>query len=177
MHYFLSNTLTGATAWKFFVHEFLPQRVKFDREDLKRELTALNPTLNEKSKTANLGLLLKSYTSKAGLYKTKLVQEHSGQWFSSQPLDCSSNVYLVAYLLAEIWEAQHPDKMMVEPSVLLEQGNFATSLGLPASELASRLRDLTAIGAVDQMREAPPFQVVRRWSDKFALLRRAYQED
>ncbi|HEX8198558.1 MAG TPA: DUF4007 family protein [Pyrinomonadaceae bacterium] len=175
MHSKISSQETGATAWKSFTHEFLPHYSEFYREMLKDFLDSLNPDLNEKTRTANVGLLIKSYTDDTGLFRTRLFREVTTNRFHRESSNYP-NAYLAVYVLAEIWEAKHADRSMVEPAVLLESGHLATTLNLTAGDLQSCLDEMSAIGAISQMREAPPFQVVRRWSDKFDLLRRAYEE-
>lgn len=175
MHSKISSQETGAIAWKSFTHDFLPEHGEFTRGMLKDFLDSLKPDLNEKTKTANVGLLIKSYTDNTGIFRTRLFEELTTDRFfkesSSYP-----NAYLAAYILAEIWEAKHPDKSMVNSSELLVPGHLATTLNLNREDLQNCLDEMTTIGAISQMREAPPFQVVRRWADKFELLRRAYEE-
>lgn len=177
MHSKISSQESGAIAWKSFVHNFLPFYNVFDRKMLKDFLDALKSDLNEKTKVANVGLLLKSYLDDSGLYKTRLFREMVADNFYREPSNYP-NAYLAAYILAEIWEAKHGDDVAaVEPSVLLQPGHLATTLNLNEGDLQNCLNEISAISAISQMREAPPFQVVRKWDNKFELLRRAYGVD
>ena len=174
MHYFLSSKEVGATAWIHFVHEFLPFRDEFERETVRDFLDSINPTLNEKTRVANVGLLFKSYIDNSGLYRTKIFREVVKDRFFKET-STYPNVYLAAYILAEIWDAKHPEKTGVEPSVLLEPGHFATTMNMNKTDVQDCLNEMNAVGLIEQMREAPPFQVVRRWTNKFELLQRAYE--
>lgn len=175
MHSNISSQETGAIAYKSFTHDFLPHNNEFDKQSLKEFLDSLNPDLNEKTRTANLGLLIKAYTDGSGLFRTRLFREMTTDRFFRESASYP-NAYLAAYVLAEIWEAKHAGAEVVNPSVLLESGHLATTLNLNEGDLENCVDEMSAVGAISQARAAPPFHVKRQWTDKFDLLRRAYEE-
>ena len=176
MHYFFSRSENEAMIWSFFVHEFLPYFPNFENADLETRLEAKFFDLSERINKENRRILTSCYTDGNALSKTGLLESYEKDKYKRGNTKYP-NKYLAAYILAEIWEAKHPDKSMVEPSVLRESGHLATTLNLTESDLQNCLDEMSAAGLIDQMREAPPFQVVRKWTDKFDLLRRAYEEE
>lgn len=176
MHYFFSRTENEALIWSFFVHEFLPQFPNFEGEDLEKRLKDKFPDLSDRINKENKRILTSCYTDGNALSKIELLESRIKDEYIRGNAKYP-NAYLAAYILAEIWEAKHPEKSMVEPSVLRESGHLATTLNLSEGDLQDCLDEMSAIGVIEQMREAPPFQVVQKWTDKFDLLRRAYEEE
>ena len=176
MHYFLCRPQNEALIWSFFIHDFLPAHDAFDSATLEEELSKRFPTLSPRINKENRRILTTCYTDLNALAKTGLLETYKkDEYIRGNPKH--TNPYLAAYLLAEIWEAKHgPDVMMVDPAVLLEKGDLATTMNLNEGDLRNCIDDVTSISAVRQMREAPPFKVVRRWESKLSLLRRAYEE-
>jgi hypothetical protein len=174
MHYFLARTENEALIWSFFVHEFLPQFPNFESDDLERGLRDRFSDLSERINKENRRILTSCYTDGNALSKTGLLESYEKDKYIRGNSN-QSNPYLAAYILAETWEAKHPEKSMIEPSALYESGHLVTTLNLADGDLQNCLDEMSAIGVIEQMREAPPFQVVRRWTDKFDLLRRAYE--
>lgn len=176
MHYYLCRPNNEALIWSFFIHTFLPQYSNFDSQTLEAALADEFPSLSQRITKENRRILIDCYTSGNSLAKTRILENYEKDKFIRGKPNYP-NPYLAAYILAEIWEARHPEKMMIEPSVLLEKGSFATTMNLTEADLKTCLSEMSAIGAIDLMREAPPFQVVRHWTDKNILLRRAYEEN
>jgi hypothetical protein len=177
IHYFLSDSSKGAPAWSFFIHEFLPFNDSFTKEDLNKAIQSKFTELSSRYVDENERTILQCYSEPTAFGKLKIIESYEKEKYlrgnASYP-----NAYMTAYILAEIWEAKHGDNVpAIEPSVLLENGHLATTLNLSEGDLKNCLNEMSAIGAIRQMREAPPFQVVRRWTDKFDLLRRAYMAE
>lgn len=176
MHYFLCRTENEALIWSFFIHEFLTQFTEFESNTLEENLRTKFPDLSERINRENRRILTSCYTEGNALSKIGLLENHQkDKYFRGNSK--YSNVYLAAYILAEIWEAKHAEASGVEPSVLMENGHLATTLNLSEEDLQNCLNEMSAIGAISQIRDAPPFQVVRKWTNKFDLLRRAYEEN
>ena len=174
MHYFFSRMENEALIWSFFIHEFLPQFPNFDSEDLEIELRNKFSDLSERNNKENQRVLTSCYTDGNALSKTGILESYEKDKYVRGNANYP-NTYLVAYILAEIWEAKHTEKSMVEPQILRESGHLATTLNLADGDLQNCLDEMSAAGLIEQMREAPPFQIVRKWIDKFDLLRRAYE--
>ncbi len=174
LHYHLSREGSEAEAWTFFVHEFLPLHGEFDRPSVEKALERKFPTV--KVKSINPGVLLTSYTDSNSLGRIRLVKEQSKrQYLRGQTY--FPNMHIVAYILAELWDAKHQGQLMVDPSILLEQGHLASTMNLSGSEVQQCLNEMTTLGIIAQMRETTPYQVLRRWPDKLGLLRKSYGED
>jgi hypothetical protein len=176
MHYFLCRPQNEALIWSFFIHDFLPNHSEFESHVLEDDLSKHFPDLSIRINKENRRVLTSCYTDGNGLSKTKLVESYQKDRFIRGTSSCPP--FTAAYILAEIWEAEHGnDVAMIDPRVLLEAGHFATTLSLLEGDVQGCLDEMTAIGAISQMRAAQPFQVVRRWADKFDLLRKAYEAE
>ena len=175
LHYQLSKLDGEAEAWTFFTHEFLPRHAEFTRTNLE---TALDEKFGHKIqlKILNPGVLLNCYLEGGGLERIRLVREQVRRQFV-RTQSYVPNAYTVAYILAEIWEAQHPERSMINPAALLEPGHLATTMNFSEAEITSWLNELSALGVIKQMREAPPYQIARQWCDKLELLQKSYDEE
>lgn len=175
MHYFLCRTENEALVWSFFVHNFLPKHNEFEIETLRYELGSEFESLSEDNIKEYRKILASCYTDSNALSKVGLIESYERDKYVRGSVNYP-NHYLAAYILAEIWEAKHPDKSMVDLSILQEPGHFATTMNLNEGDLQNCLDEMSAIpNLISQRREAPPFVVVRHWTDKFDLLRRAYE--
>ncbi len=174
LHYHLSRIGSKAEAWAYFVQEFLPQHQKFKRAEFEK---SIEEKFGERAKLRSIkpGLVLNSYTESRGLGLLRLLRESGREYAQARP-NIPIPSYIIGYILAEIWDAQHPRWMMVDLDKLSEPGHLGPTIGLKDSDLQEQLNGLTQIGVIGQMREAPPFQVVKQWSDKLELLRQAYAE-
>ncbi len=174
MHYHLSRAGGKAEAWAHFVQEFLPLHQSFDRAAFE---TSVAEKFGSRAKLRSIkpGLVLNSYTENRGLGLLRLLRESGrNQYVRGRPY--IPTPYIIGYILAEIWEAQHPTRMMVDADKLAAPGHLGPTVGLKDAELQEQLNALTHAGVITQMREAPPYQVVRQWGDKLDLLRQAYAE-
>jgi hypothetical protein len=174
LHYHLSRVGGKAEAWAHFVHEFLPHHQKFERVEYEK---SVEEKFGSRAKLRSIkpGLVLNSYTENRGLGLVRLLRESGREYVRMRP-NIPLPPYVIGYILAEIWDARHPTRMMIDEDALSEQGHLGPTIGLKDSDLQELLNDLTHIGVIGQMREAPPFQVVKQWGDKFELLRKAYAE-
>ncbi|HYJ85777.1 MAG TPA: DUF4007 family protein [Pyrinomonadaceae bacterium] len=175
MHYQISKLGSEAEAWTFLVHEFLPSNVEFERSMLEE---ALQNKFGDRAKlrSINPGVLLNCYLDGGGLERIRLIREKARHNFM-RTQTYIPNHYITAYILAELWEAKHPERSMVGEDALLEPGHLATTMGFGEKELEGALRQMSALGAIAWMREAPPYQVARRWQDKLDLLDKAFIEE
>jgi hypothetical protein len=175
LHYHLSKQDSEAEAWAFFVHEYLPYHAEFERGDLE---ASLMEKFGHKIKLKILspGVLLNSYLEGGSLGAIRLVRERMKRKYTrTQPY--IPNVYTVAYVLAEVWGAKHAERSMIDPDVLSEPGHLGSTMSLSPIEVRSWLKQMNAVGVITQMQEAPPYQVVRRWSDILELLQKSYDEE
>ena len=176
MHYFLSRPQSEAQIWSFFAHDFLPTHSEFESQTLEDELGLRFPNLSPRINKENRRVLTSCYTDGNALSRIKLLESFQKHHYIRGA--STRSAFVAAYIFAEIWEAEYGhDVAMIEPHVLLQPGHFATTMNLVEGELQGSLDEMTAIGVINQMREAPPFQVVRKWADKFDLLNKAYEAD
>lgn len=175
IHYFLSSIRKGAPAWSYFVHRFLPKNEQFTRDNLNRELSAEFSDLSVRYVNENERTLLQCYTEFGALGKLGLLESYEKDTYLRGVSDYPNSLFF-GYVLAELWDEMHSDKSMISPDILFEPGHFATTFRLTSGDLQNVLDEMSAVGAIRQLREAPPFQVVRNWGNRFELLRRAYQE-
>jgi Protein of unknown function (DUF4007) len=175
MHYHLSKQGSEAEAWAFLVHEFLPSNVEFERATFEE---ALQNKFGHRAKlrSINPGVLLNCYLDGGGLDRIRLIREQAKRKFM-RTQTYIPNSYITSYILAELWEAKHPERSMVGEETLLEQGHLATTMGCGEKEIEEALRQMSALGVIKWMREAPPYQVARQWQDKNELLRKSYTEE
>lgn len=175
MHYHISKQGSEAEAWEFLVHEFLPLNVEFDRPALEE---ALLKKFGHRAKlrSINPGALLNCYLDGGGLERIRLVREQAKRKYM-RIKTYVPGPYIGAYILAEIWDSKHPDRSMVGEDALLEPGHLATTMGWGGKEVEDALRQMNSLGVIGLMREAPPYQVARRWHDKFDLLLKAYADE
>lgn len=173
MHYHLTRTSSKAEAWAHFVQEFLPLHQSFDRATYEN---SVEEKFGNRAKLRSIkpGLVLNSYTESRGLGQIRLLRKSGCEYVRRPPY--IPTPYLVGYILAEIWEAQHPTRKMIDMSTLSEPGHIGPTVGLKDSELQEQLNALMHAGIIGQMREAPPYQVVRQWDNSLDLLQQAYTE-
>ena len=176
MHYFLCRAESEALIWSFFVHVFLQNHAEFNGDLLSEELKSWFVGLSQRNLRENRRILLNCYTSENALSKVGLIIAVEKDEYARVD-NKHINAFLAAYILAEIWETKNADATMIDKSVLLKKGHLASTLGLNKENLQNCLDEINSIGAINQSSEAPPFQVVRRWNDKFDLLRRAYEAE
>lgn len=176
LHYHLSNPTTGATAWSFFIYTFLPGNNEFTRAKLRSDLETVNPDLKKSSMDKNIAPLLNSYLSSDGLKKIKVFSETSQGTFSREA-SALPNTYVAAYILAEIWDRHYgSNRMGIGHDILFADGYFGAAMNMNQEETQKCLNDLSSLNLIEQMREAPPHQVVPKWGNKFDLLRTAYSD-
>lgn len=175
MHYFLSRTENEILVWSFFIHDFLTRHGEFTGEILRSELERKFENFTEDNIKDYRKILIACYVDKNALSKVGLIESYEKDKYVRGRANYP-NAYLAAYILAEIWEAKHPDKSMIEPSILRENGHFAATMSLNKGDLQNCLNEMSAVpNIISQRREAAPFMVVRHWTDKLDLLRRAYE--
>jgi Protein of unknown function (DUF4007) len=174
LHYHLSRVGGKAEAWAHFVHEFLPHHQKFERAEFEK---SIEEKFSGRAKLRSIkpGLVLNSYTESRGLGLLRLLRE-SGREYTHVWPNIPIPPYIIGYILAEIWDAQHPKRIMIDLDKLSEPGHLGPTIGLKDPDLQGQLNNLAHIGVIGQMREAPPFQVVKQWGDKLELLRQAFAE-
>lgn len=174
MHYFLCRTENESLIWSYFIHKFLQKFPEFDGSLLEEELKYEFFGLSKRNIAENCRILIDTYISENGLNKVGILKRTEKNEFALRKV-IYPNVYLAAYILAEIWEAKNSDKPKLGMPILLENGHLATTLMLKDYSLRNCLYELKAINAINQEWNDNSLQIIPKWTDKFDLLRRAYE--
>lgn len=184
MHYHLSAPQgPGPAYWSRFVTRDLPFAESVAVEDLDRDLRqflAGQPgagSLADRTVKSSITVFVGSYTKADALgHLGFLSTEGKGEnqrVIVSEPTE--PPVGVVAYALADYWDANYADRVTMDLNVLLREEGFARVLWTDARHLEAALDALRVRGVIDILRAAPPFQVTRLWPNPAALLDRLYE--
>lgn len=80
-----------------------------------------------------------------------------------------------AYALADYWEGIWGQQVTINLSELTEPGGLANIFSIGSEQLEQALGQLRDQGVLELYRTAPPYQVVRLWTDKNTLFERIYE--
>ncbi len=174
IHYKISNLISGATAWKYLIYDFLPKHSEFTKDALKLALDLLDPSLGQSSRDKNLAPLLNSYHSSDGLNKVNIFEEIEKGKFSRTDY-INDNTKLSAYILAEIWDDHYREnRVSLSHDTLFKDGYFAAVMNMGEDEIQKTLNEMSDFGIIQQDREVPPYQIVKSWNNKYKLLGEAF---
>lgn len=84
-------------------------------------------------------------------------------------------LWSLAYALADYWERAWGQQATVNLAELTETGGFASIFSMGSGQLERALEQLRDQGVLELYRTAPPYQVVRLWTDKDVLLSRIHE--
>lgn len=186
MHFYLSFAGHGLEktpdvpaewgGWPYFVYTFLPQYQTFTAEELQNHSSLIFDNDTQKSLTKNFKILLRAYTEPEALAGCKFLTQEKDTYHSGNPQLPHS--YLIGYFLAKLWERDFPDNdSILTESLINQKMGLSQVLGLSSSVLQEQLNALETYGIIEQRREVPPFQIIRRWDDPLSLLQKAYDTD
>lgn len=183
MHFYLSFGEKGLISppespgqwggWTWFVYEFIPKHPTFTKSELlnylELEFKGTRKTLEE-----NLGYMLKAFISNDALSGIRYLQLVDKDKYSAETPELPSP-YLMGYCLALLWERDFTGATSILTQNLWEQHlGFATVFNLSESQFQKALNDLEYSKILEQRREVPPFQLIRRWQNPLDLLDKAY---
>jgi hypothetical protein len=162
--------------WPYFIYSFLPQYQTFTMEELKRHSSLTFDEESPKNLIKNFRIVLRAYTEPDALagckFLTKEKEVYSG---GSAQLP---NTYLIGYFLAKLWERDFPENDSILTESLINQSmGFSSVLGIKASGIQEQLDLLESYGIIEQRREVPPFQIIRRWGNPINLLTKSYDAE
>ncbi len=186
MHHHLSGENgPGPLFWHIFFSGHFKPSIRFSKdfaEDAVKEAGAREGKSEISSKTigSTVTAFLGSYLPGGGLDRLGLIhrvvddeKRFEGAFFP-EPLPCAA----FGYVLVDHWSRVWGDKVTVNLDALLVPQGLATILMLTHQTVETYLTQLRRDGLIDLFRVAPPYQVVRAWSDpieaKTRLLARMY---
>lgn len=190
MHFYLSLSDNGLAApptdpaewggWTWFVYTFLPTHPSFSRITLDNAANQIYETENKKAKdiSKDINILLRAYTDKKDALSqiNFLKSPEKDRYTAGAPK--LANVYLIGYLLAEIWERDFSSRQsVIIDEIIKHPMGLAPVLGLHPYDLQAQLDLLEAYGLLEQNRTVPPYQAIARWNNSLDLLQKAYDTD
>ncbi len=183
MHYHLSAPQgPGPTFWSHLVTEGLNLGDEVSVEEVAEQIARFQASqpgtvaLKQRTVRTTATVFLGTYTKSDGLGPLGLIKKVSGRdgyVRLSEPQ--SPPVGVVAFALADYWGAHFGEQITVSLSELARDDGFARIMWMNYQQLDEILMALKRENIVDLYRIAPPYQVVRRWSNKVELLARLYE--
>jgi hypothetical protein len=159
--------------WTYFVYSFLPQYPTFTSQELLHHSSLTFDQDKEKVLTKNFRIVLRAYTEKHALAKCQFITKTKETYYRGNSQ--LPNPYLIGYFLAKLWERDFPeDNSILTESLFNQKMGLIHVLGIDPEQLQEQLNRLESYGIIEQRREVPPFQIVRRWDDPLTLLEKAY---
>lgn len=159
--------------WPWLVYHYAPLHTQFTLDDLVQYSSAVFADDTPKVLTKNFKLLLRTYTDSTALSAIRWLTLN-GTTYTTGDVQLPSP-YLIGYILAKLWERDYPDDTSILTKTLLDQPfGLAALLGLSNTQLQTQLDTLETYAILEQRREVPPFQLVRRWLSPLDLLDKAY---
>lgn len=183
MHYHLSAPHgPGPAFWTHLVTKFLPFGKDVCGADVAQEIArfqesqAHNVNVKDRAVRSTATVFLGTYTKSDGLGRLGLIKTVSGRsGFVRVSESQSAPVDVVAVALADYWAAHFGEQITVSLDELARDDGFARVMWMSNRQLDEVLMSLKRENIVDLYRVAPPYQVVRRWSNNDELLARLYE--
>jgi hypothetical protein len=177
MHYHLSAPKgPGPFFWHQLFAGLLTPGDTFGREEVERAITAAQSgSLGDKLLQSTASVFLGTYTDPAGLGRLHLVRS-MGNDRASYTLSLTpepASFWAFAYALVDYWGQMWKDHLTVGIDDLSRPGGLANLFFLERSKVDEYLSQLQREGWIEVFRVAPPFQLVRRWSNPVERWREA----
>jgi hypothetical protein len=87
-----------------------------------------------------------------------------------------STPLIVGYILAKIWEYEHPECVTIPMDAIKEKNHLINTMNISEEESLKYLDTLKNLGVIDLMRSVKPFQIVKQWKTPSEILKRTYEE-
>lgn len=182
MHYHLSALHgPGPAFWSHLVTRSLPFGEEIDSAAVAAAIARFQQVqpagreLGERTLRSTATVFLGSYTKSDGLGQLKLIEPiGSGPGRARVGAPRVPPLGVVAYTLADHWEAHYGQQVTVSLDELAREDGFARVMWMDHRQLDEALDGLKRQGIVDLYRVAPPYQVARLWANKEELLDRLY---
>jgi len=183
MHYHLSAPQgPGPTFWSHLVTKALNLGDEVSVEEVAEQIWRFQATqtgnvaYKQRTVRTTATVFLGTYTKSDGLGPLGLMRMVSGRHGYVRLSEWQSPpVGVVAFALADYWATYFGDQVTVSLSELAKDDGFARLMWMNYRQLDEVLMALKRENIVDLYRVAPPYQLVRRWSNKGELLARLYE--
>ncbi len=183
MHYHLSAPHgPGPAFWSYLVTKCLPFGEEVSSTDVAAAIVrfqrhnAEGPDLKERTLRSTATVFLGSYTKSDALGRLRLIEPVETRAGRAQVgVSRVPPLRVVAYALADYWEAHYGQQVTVSLDELAREDGFARVMWMDHRKLDEALDGLKREGIVDLYRVAPPYQVARLWASKAELLARLYE--
>lgn len=183
MHYHLSAPNgPGPAFWSHLVTKYLALGKDVYRADVAQEISRFQVSqvgkadVKERTARSTATVFLGTYTKSDALGHLgliRIISERDGYLQISESQSPPSGV--VAFALADHWATHFGEQITVSLSELARDDGFARVMWMNYRQLDEVLIALKRENIVDLYRVAPPYQVVRQWSNKGELLARLYE--
>lgn len=183
MHYYLSAPSgLGSPFWSYLITRGLRVGDELERSQVAWEIARIaeedtGKPLATRTAQTTATIFLGTYSKSDGLGPLGILRpieaEKGVSYRVQEPV--LPPLWSVAYALADYWEATWGQQVTVNLAELTEPGAFASVFLSGSDQLDQTLGRLQQQGVLEVYRAAPPYQVVRLWSDKNVLLERLYE--
>jgi hypothetical protein len=181
MHYHMSAPHgPGPAFWNFLITSILRIGQSIERSDTSKVVgeyvsTATGKNLSERTLESAATAFLGTYAKSDALGRLgilALVEDLRGKYQVMQP-DLPS-VWVLAYALADYWEACDPHSSEMLLKDLGRADGLAGLFFMGPGMLGTLLSELQSAGVVGIKRDAPPFVVTKLWRSRQELMDRVY---
>lgn len=178
IHYNL--TASSGPGPEFWGHAFRsilrsgqPQRVE-ELADQVRE-AGYGETIQVDAVRDALSRMLGFYTSRDGLLDLGLISGSRTEGYSCSLEHALPASASFSYMLASWWEANFPDQLTIDLSVVESTSGLVELLRVSQSQLRELLRTAAEDHYCDLFMSAPPYQIARAWGSRQEILSRIYE--
>ncbi len=183
MHYHLSSLNgPGPSFWNHLITRVLRVGDGLERSEVAREIARIaeeetGKPLADRTAQSTATVFLKTYTKSDGFGPLGVLRPIGGDGSMSYRVQEPTlpPAWTVAYALADYWEGTRGQQATVNLTELTAPGGLASVFLTGPAQLERLLEGLREQGVLDLYRTAPPYQVVRLWTDKNDLLKRIYE--
>ena len=117
-----------------------------------------------------------SYLKPEGLLSLRLL-EGGGSALHSPLREADPPTGVFAYAVVELWDRMHPGQLTSDLDGFVRESGITEVFRISAPRAVSLLEGVRNLGLIDLYRSAPPFQIVRRWTDALEALDCLYDAD
>lgn len=185
MHYHLcAPEGPGPKFWHDIFAKIIRAAKPFTRGEIEDAIQSADAAkIRDKLVQSTATVFLRTYTDSAGLGSLQLIRpvKHERDRFELSLEAKPPSLWAFAYALVDHWGRVWQEQLTVGLDWLYQPGSLASLLLLDQSQVEDYLGRLQRDGWVEIFRVAPPFQLVRRWTDskekRRAALQRLYTDD
>ncbi|MDQ3638609.1 MAG: DUF4007 family protein, partial [Actinomycetota bacterium] len=183
VHYHLSSPYgPGPVFWNRLVTRSLRVGDELQRGEVAQEIARIveedtGKQLATRTAQSTATVFLGTYSKSDGLGPLGILKsidaKDSAVYQVQEPVPLP--LWSLAYALADYWENTWAQQVTINLSELTEPGGFVSIFSIGSEQLEQALGQLRDQGVLELYRTAPPYQVVRLWTDKNTLFERIYE--